>query len=79
MFKESNLSEEKCFSKEQAISFILNNVPGYTEADFDIPVGDKQATLHEFLNSRKNGSEWTDPHGFRIDIIGSEFKIFKEI
>lgn len=62
-------------SKEEAVRYILEQIPGYTESEMDKPVGDEQATLNQFLAKANNGSEWTDPHGFKINVIENKFKI----
>ncbi len=62
-------------TREKVIDFILKNVPQYSKAELDRTVGDGQTTLNYFLNEAKNGSEWTDPHGFKINVLNDEFKI----
>lgn len=62
-------------SKEETTLFILEKIPGYTESEIDKPVGDEQATLNQFLTRANNGSEWTDPHGFKINVIDGKFKV----
>lgn len=62
-------------TREKAIDFIFKNIPQYSEAEFNTPVGDDQTTLNQFLEKANNGSEWTDPHGFKINVLNGEFKI----
>lgn len=63
-------------SKEAVVNFITSNISGYTEAQLDEPIGDAQATLNQFLEQANNGSEWTDPRGFKINIEDGQFMIF---
>ena len=70
---ETNLNSFN--SKEEATRYILENIPGYAESEMDKPVGDEQATLNQFLARANSGSEWTDPHGFKINVIENKFKI----
>tara|TARA_Y100000310_G_scaffold168629_1_gene168678 strand:- start:172 stop:423 length:252 start_codon:yes stop_codon:yes gene_type:complete len=62
-------------SKEEVAQFILEKIPGYTESEMNKPVGDEQATLNQFLARANNGSEWTDPHGFKINVKDNKFEI----
>lgn len=62
-------------SKEEAARYILEKIHGYEESEMDKSIGDEQATLNQFLARANNGSEWTDPHGFKINIIENKFKI----
>lgn len=62
-------------SKEEVIRYILEQIPRYTESEMDKPVGDEQATLNQFLVRANNGSEWTDPHGFKINVKDNKFEI----
>ena len=62
-------------SKEEVARFILEKIPGYKELEMDKPVGDEQATLNQFLARANNGSEWTDPHGFKINVKDNKFEI----
>jgi len=76
MFSETPRNFETNFgSKEEAVKFILENIPSYTNLEMDKPVGDEQSTLNQFLARANNGSEWTDPHGFKINVIDNKFKI----
>jgi hypothetical protein len=73
---ETKLSPETVFqSKEEITDFVIKNIPGYTEAQLNEPVGDEQTTLNKFLEKANNGSEWTDPHGFKINIAENKFRI----
>ncbi|MBU4347250.1 hypothetical protein KJ586_00050 [Patescibacteria group bacterium] len=62
-------------SREETTRYILEKIPGYTESEIDKPVGDEQSTLNQFLTRANNGSEWTDPHGFKINVVENKFKI----
>ncbi len=62
-------------SKEETARFILERIQGYSESEMDNPVGDERTTLNQFLNRANNGSEWTDPHGFKINVIDGKFKV----
>lgn len=62
-------------SKEEVARFILEKIPGYTESEMEKPIGDEQTTLNQFLARANNGSEWTDPHGFKINVIDGKFKV----
>lgn len=62
-------------SKEEISDFVMKNISGYTEVQFNEPVGDEQSTLSQFLERANNGSEWTDPHGFKINITENKFRI----
>lgn len=79
MFRESLRNFETKLnlfdSKEEATRFILERIPGYSESEMDKPVGDEQANLNQFLARANNGSEWTDPHGFKINVIDGKFKV----
>lgn len=73
---ENKLNPETVFqSKEEIAGFVIKNIPGYTEAQLSEPVGVEQATLSQFLEIANNGSEWTDPHGFKINITENKFRI----
>lgn len=61
--------------KKETTDFIIRNIPGYTAEQLDISVGNEQTTLNQFLENAIDGSEWTDPHGFKINIIGNKFRI----
>jgi hypothetical protein len=79
MFRESPHNFETNFnlfdSKEEATRFILERISGYSESKMDTPVGDEQTTLNQFLARVNDGSEWTDPHGFKINVIDGKFKV----
>jgi len=62
-------------SKEEISDFVIKNILGYTEAQFNEPVGDEQATLSQFLEKANDGSEWADPHGFKINVAENKFRI----
>jgi hypothetical protein len=68
-------SETVFNSKEEISDFVIKNIPGYAEAQLNEPVGDEQATLSQFLERANNGSEWTDPYGFKINITENKFRI----
>lgn len=73
---ETKLNPETLFqSKEEITNFVIKNIPGYSEAQLNEPIGDEQATLSQFLEKANNGSEWTDPHGFKINIVENKFRI----
>lgn len=67
--------ELKFSSKNQIVEAILVNVPSFKKENFAQPVGQDQTTLDQFLNNRNEGSEWTDPHGFKINVVGEEYKL----
>ena len=72
---ESKIPRElKVGSKDQIIETILACVPGYNKINLDEPIGQDQTTLDQFLNNKNEGSEWTDPYGFKINIVGGEYK-----
>ena len=76
MSAETKLNPGTVFqSKEEIADFIIKNIPGYTEAQLNVSVGDEQSTLNQFLETANNGSEWTDPHGFKINIAENKFRI----
>lgn len=76
MSAETRLNTETVFqSKEEIADFVIKNIPGYTEAQLNESVGDEQSTLSQFLERANNGSEWTDPHGFKINIAENKFRI----
>lgn len=73
---ETKPSPETIFeSKKGIVGFILNSVPSYMEEQLDVSIGDGQTTLNQFLEKANDGSEWTDPHGFKINIMGNKFRI----
>lgn len=65
----------KVATKDQVVETILENVPDFKEEYLDKPVGVDQTTLNQFLNNKKEDSEWTDPRGFKINIVNGEFKL----
>lgn len=73
---EIKLKPETIFqSKDEIADFLIKNVPGYSEAQFNEPIGDEQTTLSQFLERANDGSEWTDPHGFKINIADNKFRV----
>lgn len=73
---ETKLNSEMMFqSKEEIVAFVIKNIPGYLEAQLNEPIGNEQATLSQFLERANNGSEWTDPHGFKINVVENKFRI----
>ncbi len=60
---------------EETVEFILKTFSEYRKEDLEKPIGDEQTSLGDFLRSKKDGSEWTDPHGFKINVVGDEYKL----
>ncbi len=76
MSAEVKSNPETIFSsKKETTDFIVKNIPGYTEEQLGALAGDEQTTLNQFLEKANEGSEWTDPHGFKINIAGNKFRI----
>jgi len=67
--------ELKFTSKGQTMEAIFAHVPGYNKTNLDEPVGQNQTTINQFLNNKNEGSEWTDPQGFKINIVNGEYKL----
>lgn len=73
---ESKPFQESMFSsKEEIKDFIVKNIPWYSDTQFSEPIGNEQSTLGQFLEKANDGSEWTDPHGFKISIVENKFRI----
>lgn len=68
-------NQESLATKELVIKFLLESIPGYTESALDEPAGADQTTLNEFLTNKTTGSEWTDPHGFKINVTDDQYLI----
>ena len=62
-------------TKNEVVDFIIKSVLGYTAEQFDTPVGDGKTALSQFLEKAIDGSEWTDPHGFKINIVDNNFRV----
>jgi antibiotic biosynthesis monooxygenase (ABM) superfamily enzyme len=72
MSTEIKSNSEKIFnSREEITDFVMKNIPGYTETKLNEPTDGEQSTLSQFLERANNGSEWTDPHGFKINIFAN--------
>ncbi|MFA6514377.1 MAG: class I SAM-dependent methyltransferase [Patescibacteria group bacterium] len=64
-------------SKGEMMAYILKHIAGYQVEELDLPIGDGQTTLSQFLDNAFDRSEWVDPRGFKINIIDNKFEIKK--
>lgn len=71
---EGQKLEKLIINKEEFIEFLLNHVSGYTQELLNTPIGEDQTTLDEFLENKREGSEWTDPKGFKVKINNGVYK-----
>ena len=79
MFTEGQ-TPETLNNKQEIIDFLATIIPGYSETEFNEPVGEDQTSLSEFLENRREGSEWTDPHGsanteIKINIVNGKYQV----
>ncbi|MFA5954098.1 MAG: hypothetical protein WC817_00995 [Patescibacteria group bacterium] len=59
----------------EVIEAVLSRIPNYKIDLIDEPIGEEATSLNDFLENNNDGSEWTDPKGFKINIAGGEYKI----
>lgn len=79
MFKEGP-GPEILDNKQKVANFLAVLIPGYSEREFNEPVGDDQTSLNEFLQNKREGSEWTEPHGpsdikIKINVINGQYQV----
>lgn len=79
MFKEGQ-GPEILDSKQEVANFLATIIPGYFEKEFNEPVGADQTSLNEFLKNKREGSEWTEPHGssgteIKINVVNGKYQV----
>lgn len=79
MYREGQGSEIMG-TKQDVANFIATIIPGYSEQEFNEPVGADGVSLNEFLINKREGSEWTEPHGsagteIRISVVNGKYEV----
>lgn len=79
MFKEGQIPEI-LDNKQEVANFLATIIPSYSEKEFNEPIGADQTSLNDFLKNKREGSEWTEPHGsfgteIKINVVNGKYQV----